>query len=117
MSLLEITIAMSVIMTIMLASVSAFGSSIGAVNSARRTTRATVFLETVMEDLSAQPYDNLLTFNGNRIFDQATAAASDFAVDVATFQTAVGMRRVDAVLTDLRTNRELGRLATIRSDQ
>jgi len=115
--LLEITIALSVIMTIMIASAGAFGSSLTAVNSAHRTSRATMFLETVMEDLSAQTYDNLLTFNGNRVFDKATLATSDFVVDISTFQAAVGLRRVDAVLTDRRTNRELGRLATIRADR
>ncbi len=116
-SLLEVTIAMSVMMTILLASAGAFGSSISAVNSARRTSRASLFLETVMEDISAQDYDDLLTFNGNHVYDKATSAVSDFEVQLSVTQTAVGLRRVDAVLTDLRNNHELGHVATLRSQR
>lgn len=115
--MLEVTIAMSVMMTILLASAGAFGSSVNTVNSARRLSRASLFLETVMEDMSAQDYANLLAFNGNRVYDKVTAAASDFEVDLAVTQTAVGLRRVDAILLDRRTNRELGHVATLRADR
>lgn len=114
-TLLEITIAMAVVLTVLMASAGAFGSSLGAVNSARRTSRASVFLETVMEDLSAQSYDDLLSFNGNKVFDQASSAASEFEVDLTVTQSTVNMRRIDAVLVDKRTNREMGHVATMRS--
>lgn len=114
-SLLEITIALTVVSTVLLASVGAFGSSISAVNSARRTSRASVFLETVMEDLSAQSYDNLLAFNGNRIYDQTTAAKSSFAVDLTVFVAALDLERIDAVVVDLHSNREIGRVSTMRA--
>lgn len=117
MSLLEVTIAMSAVITILLASAGAFGSSINAVNSARRTSRASVFLETVMEDISAQSYANLLAFNGNHVYDHATAGASEFQVELTVTQATVGMRRVDAVVTDLRNNREMGHVATLRSER
>ncbi|MDZ4775116.1 MAG: hypothetical protein SGI72_18515 [Planctomycetota bacterium] len=116
-SMLEVTIAMSVMMTILLASAGAFGSSVSAVNSARRMSRASLFIETVMEDMSAQDYADLLAFNGNRVYDKGTAAASDFEVDLAVTQSAVGLRRVDAVLVDRRNNRELGHVATLRADR
>lgn len=116
-SLLEVTIAMSVILTILLASAGAFGSSISAVNSARRTSRASLFLETVMEDVAAQSYANLLAFNGNHVYDQATQAASEFEVELTVTQATVGMRRVDAIVTDLRNDREVGRVATLRAER
>jgi hypothetical protein len=108
---------MSVIVTILLASAGAFGSSVGTVNSARRTSRASLFLETVMEDISAQGYDNLLAFNGNHVYDKANAAVSDFQADLTVTQTAVGLRRVDAVVFDLRNNRELGHVVTLRAQR
>ena len=114
-TVLEVTIAMSITATVLLASAAAFTSSLASVNSAQRTLRGAAFAETVMEDLSAQPYDNLATFNGNRVYDEATAGASHYAVDVSVFAAAVDLIQVRATLTDLRTNRVLGRVTTLRS--
>jgi type II secretory pathway pseudopilin PulG len=114
---LEVTIALTIVATLLMASAGAFLSSISAVNAAQRRSVATVFLETVMEDLSAQAYVDLPSFNGNRIFDRPTAAASSYAVDLTVFLTAVDLQQVQAVLTDLRTNRVVGRLTTLRSRQ
>lgn len=116
-TLLEITIAMSVIVTVLIASAGAFGSSVKTVNSARLTSRASVFVETVMEDLSAQDYDNLLTFNGNDVFDNATAARSELGARITVTQAAVGIRRIDVIVRELRTNQVLGRVATLRVDR
>lgn len=113
--MIELTIAIAVAMTIMLGSAGAFGSSIKAANEARRTSRGSLFLQTAMEDLSAQAYDNLLSFNGNRIFDNDTAADSEFGIDITVTQATVDLRRIDAVLTDARTGVELGHAATLRS--
>lgn len=114
-SVIEVTIAMTVSCTVLLATAGAFASSLSAVHSSQRTTQATVFLESVMEDLSAQTYDNLPAFNGNRIFDQATANRSNYAVDLTVFLASVDLQQIQATLTDLRTNREIGRLTTLRS--
>lgn len=114
-TLLEVTIALTIVATVLMVSVGAFGSSIKAVNSAQRRSRATVFLQTIMEDVSAQPYDNLLAFNGNRFMDQATAARSNYAVDLSVFVVSLDLEQVQGVLTDLRTNREIGRVTTLRS--
>lgn len=113
--MLEITIAMTVVTTVLLASAGAFGSSLSGVKNARRTSRASLFLQTVMEDLSAQSYDNLLAFNGNRIYDVTNAANSNFAVDLSVFVTAVDLERIDASVVDLRTSREIGRVTTMRA--
>jgi hypothetical protein len=114
---IEVTIAMSVACTVLLATAGAFASSLSAVRVSERTSQGTVFLETVMEDLSAQPYSDLPAFNGNRIYDQATANRSNYAVDLTVFVTAIELQRVEASLVDLRTNREIGRLITLRSDR
>lgn len=116
-SLLEITIAMAVVMTVMLGAAGAFGSSVRAVSAARKTTRASVFLETVMEDLSAQAYGDLQAFDGNRLYEGANQATSAFAVDLSVTQVAVGLRRVDAIITDLQTGRELGHVASLRAER
>ena len=114
-SALEVTIAMTIVSTILLASAKAFSTNFTAVNTAQSMTRGAVFLETVMEDLSVQPYENLAAFNGNRIYDGATAQRSSYAVDLTVFLAAVDLQQVQAVLTDLRTNREIARLTTLRS--
>lgn len=116
-SVIEVTIAMSVACTVLLASAGAFASSLNAVRSSERTNHATVFLETVMEDLSAQPYANLPAFNGNRIYDQATANRSNYAVDLTVFAAAVELQQIQASLVDLRTNQEIGRVTTLRSQR
>jgi hypothetical protein len=100
-----------------MAAAGALLSSLSAVSSAARTSRATVFLETVMEDLAAQPYDNLLAFNGNSIYDQAAAANSNYLANVSVFTVAVNLRQVDVVLRDTRGNREIGRVSTLRSSR
>lgn len=114
-SVIEVTIAVSVACTVLLATAGAFASSLTAVHSSQRTSQATVFLETVMEDLSAQTYDNLPAFNGNRIYDQGTANRSNYAVDLTVFLASIDLQQVRARLVDLRTNREIGRLTTFRS--
>jgi Tfp pilus assembly protein PilV len=114
---LEVTIAMSITATILLASAAAFLSSIATVKSAERTSRGAIFAETVMEDLAAQPYANLLTFNGNRIYDDATVARAHYAVDLTVFTAAIDLIQLRAVLTDLRTGRELARMTTLRTNR
>ena len=115
MTVLEVTIALTIVSTVLMASAGAFFTSIRAVDGAQRRSRATVFLETVMEDLSAQTYPNLAAFNGNRIFDQATLAQSNYAVDLTVFEVAVDLSQIQARLLDLRTNREISRATTQRS--
>ena len=113
--MLEATIALAVVSTVLIASAGAFSSSLSSVNSSQRRSRGMVFLQTVMENLGAQSYDNLLAFNGNRIYDQATLGASTFYVDVTVFTAATDLDQVQTVLRDMRTNREIGRVTTLRS--
>ena len=114
-SLIEVTIAMTIMATALMSSTAAFTSSLSAVESARRLDQGTLFLETVLEDLSAQPYANLLALNGNQIFDGATLADSAFTVNLTIFLAQVDLLQVDALLTDRRTNRVVGRITVLRS--
>lgn len=113
-TIVEVTIALAIVTTVLTASAGAFLSNISTARTAQSISRATVFLETVMQDLSAQAYEDLPAFNGDRVFDDATEAASDYSVRLAVFEAGVGLLQVQAVLTDLGTDRELGRLTTFR---
>ena len=114
-TILETVIAMAILFTALLASAQTMARSISVVNDAQRMDRASIFLETVMEDLAAQPYANLLAFDGNHLTDRATAAQSMYGVDLTVFQSAVDLVQIQAVLRDERTGRELGRATTLRS--
>ena len=114
-TVLEVTIAFTIVCTVLMASAGAFTSSLAAVRSAQTRSKGTVFMDTVMEDLSAQTYDSLLAFNGNKIYDQPTAARSHYSVDLSVFLAAVDLLQVQAVLKDLRTNKEIGRVTSLRT--
>lgn len=116
-SVLEVTIALLVVSTVLVSLTGAFLTSAQAVRTAKGTSRGAIFLQTVMEDLAAQPYSALLAFNGNRIYDHADQQHSNWSVDLAVFQSAVGLEQVDATLTDLRTGRIITRVSTLRSQR
>lgn len=116
-SVLEITVALTIATTVLAASAGAFLSNLAAARSAQRTSRGAVFLQTVMQDLSAQSYDALPAFNGNHIFDRVDEARSNYSVTLTVFQAAVGLEQVQAVLTDLRTDTEIGKIVTFRSQR
>ena len=114
-TVLEVTIAFTIVSTVLLASATAFSSTINATRNAQSRSRGTVFLDTVMEDMAAQSYDGLLAFNGNKIYDGPTAARSNYSVDITAFLSAVDLIQVQGVLKELRTNREIGRVTSLRT--
>ena len=114
-TLLEVVIAITVTTVILIASAAAFSGSVNAVNQAKRMGRAAAFLETVMEDLAAQSYSDLPSFNGNAFYDQASPADSDVGVTVTVFLSAVDLLQLRAVLTDLRTGEVIGDVVTLRT--
>ncbi len=115
MTLLEVSLSMSIVAVVLLGTAAAFSSNLFVVDQAKRMTGGTLLLETVMEDLSAQNFGNLLVMNGNQFFDGADAASSEYSVDLTVFQAQVNLLQVNAVLTDLRTGREVGRVTSLRS--
>ena len=114
-TLIEVCLAMGVVATVLLASAGAFSSSLSAVERSGRLTNGSIFLDTVMQDLSAQPYGSLLAMNGNQFFDQATQATSQYAVDLTVFLAQVDLLRIEAALIDLGSGQEMGRVITFRS--
>lgn len=114
-TLLEVTLAMAVVSVVLLGAAAAFSGNLRAVDQATRMTSGTVLLETVLEDLSAQSFEATLALNGNQFFDGPDAASSEFGVDLTVFQAEVDLLQIRAVLTDLQTGREVGRVTTLRS--
>ena len=113
-TLIEISLSIVVATTVLLGAARAFSASLSAVGQAKDTTDAALFLESVLEDIAAQPYDNLLPLNGDRVFNRTDADDSRFAVDVTVFPSAIDLLQLRAVVSDLRTNREVGRVTTFR---
>lgn len=114
-TLLEVVLTASMAAIMALASATVFSSNLAAVDRAKRMTTGSQFLETVMEDLAAQPYENLLALNGNTIFDGELLVSSDFSVGLNVFEAGVGLVQVQAVLTDLGSQRRLGEVNAIRA--
>jgi prepilin-type N-terminal cleavage/methylation domain-containing protein len=115
MTLIEVSLSMAVVAVLMLAAVSAFTSNLKAVGSAQTTTRASIFLEATLENLAALGADELLALNGNRFYDAVDAEHSSYAIDLAVFAAAVDLVQVEAVLVDLRTERAMGQVTTLRA--
>ena len=115
MTLIEVVIAMSVTATLLMASAAAFSQTLIATDQAKRMTDAAIFLETTMEDISAQAYGNLLALNGNTIFERTDAADSRYAANVTVFLAELNLIQIQTVVTDLRTGEPVGRLTALRS--
>jgi hypothetical protein len=115
MTLLEVAIAAVIVASIMVVSNAAFLSSFSATERAQDLRSVGLLLGTVMEDVAAQPYDNLLSLNGNQVFNGANAASSRVRVTIETFQSEVDLIQVRAVATELDSGREVGRVVSLRS--
>ena len=115
-TLVEVAVSSVVVAFLAMAASMAFSSNLRAVERAKGITTSSIFVETVMEDLAAQTYANLLAMDGNRFFDANDENDSSFAVDLTCFETALGLMQVEADVVDLRTGRSLGQITTLRSD-
>lgn len=114
-TLIEVVISILIVATLLLASTAALSTSLMGVDQAKRVSDAAVFMETVMEDLSAQPYDNLLALNGDQVFSGTDAADSQHVIDLSVFPAEVDLLQIRAAITDLRTHREVGSVTSFRS--
>jgi prepilin-type N-terminal cleavage/methylation domain-containing protein len=115
MTLIEVSISMAVVAILMLAAVSAFTSNVRAVGGAATTTEASIFLEATLENLSAMGVDELLAMNGNRFFDGVDKEHSSYAIDLTVFTAAVNLVQLEASVVDLRTERAIGQVTTLRA--
>lgn len=114
-TLLEVAIALLIVSTVLVSLTGAFVTTAQAVQSAKGVSRATGFLQSVLEGLEAQPYDALPSFHGNRIFNRDTQQASNWSVDLAVFPAGIDLEQLDATLVDLRSGRVLAQVSTLRS--
>ena len=116
-TLVEVCLTMGIVATVLLTAAGAFQSSLRAVESSNHRTSGAVFLETVMQNLSGQDFGGLLALNGNQFFDQTNAADSQYTVNLSTFLVDPDLMQIEATLFDVRTNRELGRVVSMRSER
>jgi len=114
-SLVEVVVALTLVVGVMLGASAGFSGSLKAVDRAQQLHDASAQLSTVLEDVAAQPYENLLALNGNQILSGATAASSAFVTDLVVFQVQVDLVQVRATVREARTNRILGSVTTQRS--
>ena len=115
MTLLEVAVAALIVATIMIVSQAAFVSSFSATKRSRDVRRAALLLDTVMEDVAAQPYQNLLALNGNVVTDGDTPSRSQFEVEIETFVAEIDLIQVRATVRDIEDEREIGRVVALRS--
>lgn len=113
--MLEVALGVFIVAVLLLATTMTLSANLKSTFNAREMTSGALFLETIMEDVTAQPFDNLLTLNGDVYFDVTEADDSRFAVGMTVFPAGVNLVQVRAVLTDLRTGAEVGRVSTLRS--
>lgn len=116
MSLVEVMIASGIAAVLLMATAATFFGNMKAIGTAKSITSGAIFLESVQENISAQPYQNLLALNSNAIFDDGVEATSQYRADITTFQSGIGIIQISVSLVDLRSDVVLGRLVTVRSD-
>lgn len=114
-TLVEVIISAALLAILFLALASSFGMNLKSVSTAKDMVQATLFLETTMQSLSAQSYDNLLAMNGNQFYSRTDATDSKYRIDLAVFTSQVDLLQVRAVLSDNKRNMELSRIMTNRS--
>ncbi|MEZ6014252.1 MAG: prepilin-type N-terminal cleavage/methylation domain-containing protein [Planctomycetota bacterium] len=114
-TLIEVMIASVVVTILILGAAAAFSETVGGANAARRMTSGVLYLETISENISAQPAANLLALDGNQLFDGTDATNSQYRVDVTVFEAETQLAQVELALFDLATNRQLGTVVTQRT--
>jgi type II secretory pathway component PulJ len=113
-TLIEVTISMLIVATVLLASAQTFAMSLKATDQAHNTTDAAVYLETAMEDLSAQPFKQVLSLHGETIFDGEDLDSSHYSIGLEVFLVEVDLLQINALVTELATGRVVCRLASQR---
>jgi len=114
-SVIEVVVALTLVSGVMLGASAGFSGSLAAVDRARSLHDARTHLASVLEDVAAQPYDNLLALDGNQVQSGATVASSAFVTDLTVFQAQVDLLQIRAVVRDRRTGQQLASITTLRS--
>lgn len=116
-SIVEVTIALLITGTVLAGTSGAFLSNFAAARTADALTEGSLFLESVLENLAAQSYDDLPAFHGNLLFDGEALERSRFTVRLSVFESEVGLLQIDAILSEARNGKEYGRVTTYRSQR
>lgn len=114
-TLVEVSVSVVIATVMMLATAATFSENLQALENAERVSEAGLFLETVLEDVSAVAYDDLLALDGDQVFDGETLGAPNFTVDLTVFQAQLDLMQVVAVLSDRRSGREVARTSVLRA--
>jgi prepilin-type N-terminal cleavage/methylation domain-containing protein len=116
-TLIEVTISAVVVAIVMMASVAAFSGNLRAVDESRKLSDAATFLRTTMENVSAQPYVNLLALDGTDVFENTDEGDSNFRIGLTAFLAEVDLVQVEARVIDNATGHVLGTTALLRSSR
>lgn len=114
-SLVEVVVALTLVTGVMLGASAGFSGSLAAVDRAQQLQDARSHLQTVLEDVAAQPFDNLLALNGNQVLSGASASSSAFVTDLTVFQAQVDLLQIRAVTRDQSTGQQIASVTTLRS--
>ncbi len=114
-TLIEVVVSASLMSVFFLAMAGTFTSNFMAVEKARNLTNAASFLETTMENLHGQGYDQLLAMNGDVFYNGNGPGDSLFSAQLTVSPVSIGLVKVKLVLRELRTGREITRIVTYRS--
>lgn len=91
-----------------------YGSSYLDVDDSKRLASAEDLLEQTVRAVSAYSYPDIHLLDGSEFGERATPESSNFSVELAVTPSAGGLLKVDAVLLDKRTRREIRRFVTYR---
>ena len=105
---------MTAVLTGGLVSAGYYGSSYLEVDDAKRLASAEHLLEETVRAVSAYSYRDVHLLDGSEFGERATPESSKFSVELAVTPAAGGLLKVDAVLLDKRTQREIRRFVTYR---
>lgn len=105
---------MTGLLTSGLVSAGYFGSSYLGVEESKRLASANHLLDETLRAVSAYSYRDVHLLDGSEFGEGATPESSNFSVELAVTPAAGGLLKVDAVLLDKRTQREIRRFVTYR---
>lgn len=84
------------------------------VEDSRRLASAEDLLEQTLRSISAHSYDDVAFMNGSKFGDRATSESSNYEVRLAVTPAAGGLLKIDAILTNKLTHKEIRRLVSYR---
>ena len=91
-----------------------FGANYLKVDDARRLANAEDLFEQTLRAIAAYSYEEVSLMDGSSFQDGATPESSNFKVNLAVTPASSGFLKVDAILLDKETQREIRRFVTYR---